>query len=102
MSRQMNNIFHETVSIRKGEFRDNSSMIEKLPKQLKERILKYLKEPPPGLVGDVVLRDPVSGVVFDTTSVIRERDGYEWSTYEIHMLEHHDARLSEEFLRLFQ
>ena len=92
----------EGVSFRQGEFKLDKSMVEKLPSELKSRILDYLKEPPPGLIGDCPLVDPVTGVKYESTNIIREKDGFGWSSAAIYMLEHYDVRLSEDFLKLFE
>ena len=95
-------IVPDGVSFRPGEFKNNNSMVEKLPSDLKKRVLAYLKEPPPGLIGDCPLVDPVTGVKYDSTNIIREKDGFGWSSAAIYMLEHYNVRLSEEFLKLFE
>ena len=92
----------DDVSFRPGEFKRDFTMVEKLPAELKQRILDYMYTPPPGLVGDVRLIDPVTGVQYDHTSIIRERDGFSWSSAVIYMFEHYDIRLSDEFLKLFE
>ena len=100
MENKLKGIVAKNVSFRRGEFRNDSSMVQKLPEELKRRVLQYLKEPPPGLVGDMPMIDPVTGKKYDSTNIIRDRDGFEWSSAAIYMLEHYDVKLSEEFLRL--
>jgi len=89
------------VSFRPGEFKNDDTMVEKLPPELKSRILEYLKKPEPGLIGMVTLKDPVTGKCYSHESIIREKDGFEWSSATIYMFEKYDIRLSEEFLRMF-
>lgn len=95
-------IFPESTSFRLGEFKNDNSMVEKLPPALKKRILDYLKEPEPGLIGDMPMIDPVTGIRYDSTNIIREKDGFGWSSAAIYMLENYDIRLSDEFLKLFE
>ena len=95
-------ITSENVSFRKGEFRNDSSMVEKLPPELKQRILAYLKAQPPGTLCGKPMRDPITGKCYGMTNALREKNGFEWSTPEIYMFEHYDIRLSDEFLRLFE
>lgn len=89
------------TTYRQGEFVNNGPMVQKLRPELKQRILKYLNAPAPGMVGDVKLIDPVTGKVYGHTSILRENDGFIWSTSDIYMLEHYDIKLSDDFLRLF-
>ena len=102
MKNEVNRIVHPEVSIKKGEFKNDSSMTSKLPSELKTRILNYLREPPAGLIGDVSLIDPVTGKCYNHTSIIREKDGFTWNSAVIYMFENYDIKLSEEFLRMFQ
>ena len=95
-------IIPENISYRPGEFKADSSMVKKLPSELKQRILSYLRAPEPGMVGDMPMIDPVTGKKYDSTNILREKDGFEWSSADIYMLEHYDVRLSEDFLKLFQ
>ena len=95
-------IVPESTSFIRGKFRNDSSMVEKLPDELKRRILTYLKEPEPGTVGDMPMIDPVTGVKYDSTNILREKDGFAWSSAAIYMLEKYDIRLSDDFLRLFE
>ena len=75
----MRTISSSAVSFQTGMFKPNSFMTEKLPKELKKRILDYLNSQPACLIGDVPLRDPVTGRKYALTNVIREKDGFEWS-----------------------
>lgn len=95
-------IVPENMSFRPGEFKNDSSMVEKLPAELKKRILIYLKEPEAGMIGDMPMIDPVTREKYDSTNIIREKDGFGWSSAAIYMLEHYDIRLSKEFLKLFE
>jgi len=98
----MKRIISDAVSLKVGEFKQNGVMTDKLPAALKSRIMDYLQGPPLGIIGDVALVDPVTGVCYDHTSVIREKDGFTWNTHTIYMLKHYDVRLAEEFLNLFR
>ena len=94
-------IMADGVFIGCGYFKNDGSMVEKLPADLKSRILQYMKEPEPILVGDDRMVDPVTGKWYGSTNLIRMKDGFIWSTPAIYMLEHYDVKLSEEFLKLF-
>ena len=101
MKMELKDIVEGNVSFRQGEFKNDQSMVKKLPEELKRRILDYLKEPPPGLIGDMPLIDPVTGKRYTSTNIIRSKDGFEWSSSAIYMLEHYDVKLSDGFLELF-
>lgn len=96
------NITIAGMSYRLNEFKNDESMTEKLPSEMKSRILSYLTSAPVGLVGDVRLTDPVTGKSYTHTSVCRNKDGFEWSSADIYMFEHYDVKLSEDFLQLFK
>lgn len=91
----------EEVSFSQGEFKNDDTMVQKLNPKLKKRILEYLKEPDPGTIGMVVLKDPITGKCYSHESIIREKDGFEWSSATIYMFEKYDIRLSKEFLKMF-
>ena len=95
-------IISEDVSLKIGQFKPNSYMTDRLPADLKERVLDYLTSVPDVLIGDCPMRDPVTGKIYERTNVIREKDGFVWSTHTIYMLERYDVKLSDEFLRLFR
>ncbi len=100
MDQNPKSIVHSGVSFLRGEF--NETMVEKLPSDLKMRILGYLYSAPMGLAGDMRLIDPLTGEWYSSTNVLREKDGFGWNTAIIHMFEQHDIKLSKDFLRLFQ
>lgn len=97
----MKDIMPDWVSFRIGEF-SNEIMVDKLPSELKDRILDYLKTPQPTTVADMPLIDPVTGKLYTRTNVLREKDGFEWSTAEIYMFEHYNVILTDEFMQLFR
>ena len=98
---QMKDIMPDWVSFRIGEF-STEMMKDKLPSELKNRILDYLNTPQPTTVADMPLIDPVTGKLYTRTNVLREKDGFEWSTAEIYMFEHYNVILTDEFMRLFR
>lgn len=100
MDQNTKSIVHSGVLCFRDEF--NETMVEKLPSDLKRRILDYLNSAPMGLAGDMRLVDPLTGEWYSSTNVLREKDGFGWNTAIIHMFEQHDIKLNEEFLRLFQ
>ena len=97
----MKSIVSEDVILERGLFKPDSYMTDRLPEELKERFQGYLTSVPDVLVGDCTLRDPVTGKRYETTNIIREKDGYIWSTHTIYMFKHYDIKLSDEFLRMF-
>lgn len=97
----MKSIISEVVSLKRGQFKPDSYMTDRLPVELKERILDYLTSVPDVLIGDCPLIDPITGERYETTNIVREKDGFVWSTHTIYMIEHYDVKLSEDFLRLF-
>ncbi len=97
----MKSIISEVVSLKSGQFKPDSYMTDRLPADLKERVLDYLTSTPDVLIGDCPLRDPMTGERYETTNIIREKDGFVWSTHTIYMLKNYDVKLSEEFLGLF-
>lgn len=97
----MKDIMPDWVSFRIEEF-SKEKMENKLPSELKNRILDYLKAPQPTTVADMPLIDPVTGKLYTRTNVLREKDGFEWSTAEIYMFEHYNVVLTDEFMRLFR
>ena len=97
----MKSIISEVVSLEKGQFQPDSYMTDRLPAELKERIIDYLTSVPDVMTGDCTLRDPITGERYETTNIIREKDGFMWSTHTIYLLEHYDVKLSDDFLRLF-
>ena len=101
MSAQMKDVVAAWVSFEADEFKNDKTMIKKLPAELKHKILRYLKEPEPDTVADMPLIDPVTGKTYDRTNILRVKDGFEWSTAEIYMFEHYDVILSDDFLRMF-
>ena len=101
MNKKLKAVVRPEISFRRGEFKNDQTMTQKLPAELKRRILDYLKSAEPGIMGDMPLIDPVTGVVYERTNVLREKDGFEWSTAEIYMIEHYDVALTNDFLRLF-
>ena len=101
MNAHSKDIVMKGISFRRGEFKLNNSTVEKLPQELKKRILAYLKSPPLGTMCGKTMIDPITGECYGMTNILREKDGFEWSTPEIYMFEHYDIRLSEEFLKLF-
>ena len=102
MNNLVKNVVYSGISFRQGEFKNDGSMVRKLPDELKNQILNYLKAPEPALIGDVRLIDPVTGNCYNRTNIIRQKDGFEWSSAVIYMLEHYDIRLSDEFLKMFK
>ncbi len=102
MSAQMKDVVANWVSFEADEFKNDKTMVKKLPDDLKQRILRYLKEPEPDTVADMPLVDPVTGKLYNRTNILRVKDGFEWSTAEIYMFEHYDVILSDEFMRLFR
>ena len=94
-------IISPMVSLRTGQFKPDSYMTEKLPPTLKARILTYLQSVPDIMIGDCPLEDPVTGKIYERSNIIREKDGYTWSSHTIYMLRKYDVKLKEEFLRLF-
>lgn len=98
---QMKDIMPDWVSFRIGEF-STEIMEDKLPSELKNRILDYLNTPQPTTVADMPLIDPVTEKLYTRTNVLREKDGFEWSTAEIYMFEHYNVILTDEFMRLFR
>ena len=101
MSTQMKDVVPAWVSFEADEFKNDQTMVKKLPDGLKHKILSYLNEPEPDTVADMPLIDPVTGKVYDRTNILRVKDGFEWSTAEIYMFENYDVILSDDFLRLF-
>ncbi len=102
MDKNTKRVLHPDVTLRQGEFRNDSSMTRKLPEHLKRRILAYLEAPEIGPIGDVRMVDPVTGKCYSHTSLIREKDGFSWSSAVIYMLKHYDVKLSDEFIALFE
>jgi hypothetical protein len=98
----MNSIISPIVLLKAGQFKPDSYMTEKLPPALKDRILHYLESVPDILVGDCPLRDPVTGEIYERTNIVREKDGYTWTSHTIYMLRKYDVKLKEEFLRMFE
>ena len=97
----MKSIISEVVSLEKGRFLPNSYMTDRLPAELKERIIDYLTSVSDVMIGDCTLRDPITGERYETTNIIREKDGFMWSTHTIYLLEHYNVKLSDDFLRIF-
>lgn len=97
----MKSIISAVVLLESGLFKPDSYMTDRLPADLKERVLDYLTTAPDVLMSDCTLRDPITGKRYETTNIIREKDGFVWSTHTIYMLEHYDVKLSDDFLRLF-
>ena len=89
------------ITFRKGEYCQDT-MTEKLPGELKKRILAYMKTGVPELMSGMPLYDPVTGENYTWTNTVWTKDGYWWSTAIIYMFEHYDVRLSADFLRFFQ
>ena len=55
MSAQMKDVVAAGVSFEADEFKNDKTMIKKLPAELKHKILRYLKEPEPDTVADMPL-----------------------------------------------
>lgn len=102
MNFDLKSIVPETTSFRQGEFKNDSTMIKKLPPAIKKKVLDYLKEPEPTWVSGKRMTDPITGEFYSHENLIREKDGFSWSSAAIYMLEKYDIRLSEEFLSLFR
>lgn len=102
MNQRPKSIIPKGTSFRQGEFKNDSSMVKKLPAGLKNRILTYLKTPTPIMIGDMPMIDPVTGRKYDSTNILREKDGFGWSSGAIYMLEHYDIKLSDDFLDYFK
>ena len=89
------------------EFRENylnhnQEAITLHPIKNKEKILNYLRErTEPGVIEAFYCKDPITGKVISDGSAVYEADGFIWSTGTIHVFEKYDARLSDEFLELF-
>lgn len=90
------------VSFKPGEFKNDDSMVQKLAPELKARILEYLNKPEPGTIGMVKLVDPITGECYSHECILREKDGFEWASSTIYMLDKYDIRLSDAFLKLFE
>ena len=95
-------IISPVVSTKVGQFKPDSDMTEKLSPALKDRILRYLESVPDILVGDCPLKDPVSGEIYERTNIVREKDGFTWSSHAIYMPRKYDVKLKEDFLRMFE
>lgn len=99
MNKYAKDITPETTSYLPGEFTNEYPMVQKLPPQVKAKVLKYLKEGEPVLAASTKLKDPITGKIFAFESIVREKDGYSWATGDIYMLEHYDIKLRNEFLQ---
>ena len=64
----------------------------------KSDIIDYLKKPEPGLIGDCSLLDPVTGVCYSHENIIRQADGFQWSSGLIYAFEKYNVMLTDEFM----
>lgn len=98
----MRGIIKEGCSIWPDEFKNDSTMTMEISQKLKIAIVKYLKLPAPGLVGDCAMLDPVTGECYSHENIIRQADGFEWSSGAIYAFEKYNIKLSDEFMNFMK
>ena len=94
----MRTVLAPGVTLKSGLFKPNSEMTMRLPAEKKTRVLAYLLGVPDACIADCQLFDPVTGERYETTNIVREKDGFTWSTHVIYMFERYDVKLAQEFL----
>lgn len=100
MQRSVLNTDYE--KFRENYLNQNQEAITLRPIKNKKEVLSYLKErTKPGVIGAFYCKDPITGKIVSDGSAVYEADGFIWSTGTIHVFEKYDARLSEDFLKMF-
>ncbi|MBO4903039.1 MAG: hypothetical protein J5518_09625 [Lachnospiraceae bacterium] len=98
----MKGILREGCSIKPDKFKNDGSMSGRVNDQLKKKIIQYLQTPKPGTVGMMPMIDPVTKEVYSRENIIRDSDGYQWSSGVTYMFDKYDILLSDEFMSFME
>lgn len=94
----MKNVLDSACSIKPESYKADGSMTQRIEPGLKEKILKFLNAPEAGVIGSMPMIDPVTGEIYSRENVIRESDGFAWSSGAIYMFDKYDIKLSDDFI----